>query len=183
MRSFLNKLKTVLLLVGLILGAYFYAGWTDDRAVISAAPKEQVRAADGDSFQIGSRKLRMKGIDAPEYRQTCKTAGGEDWDCGKAAQGRLIGLLAEPGLSCEADAADKYGRALAICKTAATPDLAAALVAAGMATSNEFYGMRDYPHEEDSAQKAKRGIWQGEFMPPKEWRDANRRKRRPKPPS
>jgi len=167
----------------MIIAAYLYAIWTDDRVTISAAPKEQIRAADGDSFQIGKRKLRLKGIDAPEYSQTCNAANGQIWDCGEAAHGLLISFLAQPGLSCEADAADKYGRSLAICKTNATPDLAAALVAAGMAVSNEFYGLRDYPDEEDDAQKARMGIWQGSFMNPREWRAANPRKRAATPPS
>ncbi|MEE9433164.1 MAG: thermonuclease family protein [Sphingorhabdus sp.] len=150
--------------------AWAYARWSDDHVTITRKPIESVHAADGDSFSIGKRKLRLTGLDAPEYSQVCKDAGGRDWDCGKAAQGALISLLAQPGLSCETDAADKYGRALAICKTAATPDIAGAQVAAGMAVSNEFYGLRDYGDEEDAARDARRGIWQGAFIHPKEWR-------------
>ena len=156
------------IMIGLAWG---YAHLTDGREIVTRAPQDEIRAADGDSFTVGKRKLRLKGIDAPEYRQTCSDASGNAWDCGKAAQGVLITLLAQPGLTCEAEAVDRFGRSLAACNTAITPDIAASLVEKGMATSNEFYGLRDYPEEEDAAQAAKRGIWQGNFTQPREWRD------------
>jgi endonuclease YncB( thermonuclease family) len=159
-----------LVLAMMIALAWGYARLTDGREMVTRAPQEEIRAADGDSFTIGKRKLRLKGIDAPEYSQTCIDASGNAWDCGKAAQGALITLLAQPGLTCEAEAVDRFGRSLAICETASTPDIAASLVVKGMATSKEFYGLRDYPDEEDAAQAAKRGIWQGSFTHPSEWR-------------
>lgn len=156
--------------------AWGYARLTDGREIVTRAPQEQIRATDGDSFTIGKRKLRLRGIDAPEYNQPCFDASGNSWDCGKAAHGVLITLLAQPGLICEAEAVDRFGRSLALCQTASTPDIAASLVAKGMAASNEFYGLRDYPDEEDAARAAKRGMWQGSFTQPSEWRGENPRK-------
>lgn len=129
-----------------------------------------IKVADGDSFAIGPRKLRLKGIDAPEYHQNCKDANGADWPCGLTARAALERLLTEPGLSCETDAHDRYGRSLVICRTAATPDLAAAQVKTGMAVSDEYYGIRSYGEEEYIARNAKYGIWQGQFMQPKDFR-------------
>lgn len=163
----------------MILGlAWGYAKLTDRRETIASKPGQAIRAADGDSFVIGARKLRLTGIDAPEFRQACKDARGTGWACGAASRGALIQLLAQPGLACEAEASDRFGRALAICSTAETPDIAAAMVSAGLAVSNEFYGLRDYGEEEDTAREAKRGIWRGAFTNPREWREANPRARR-----
>jgi endonuclease YncB( thermonuclease family) len=161
-------------IVAALLAGLLIAGWYfDDRfnqwgPVMVAGQK--ISIADGDSFAIGDRKLRLKGIDAPEYRQLCKDMAGSDWPCGRSARAALEQRLTEPGLACEADARDRYARSLATCKTAQTPDIAAAQVRDGMAVSDEFYGNRSFGDDEDLAQAAKRGIWQGEFVLPKEFR-------------
>lgn len=134
-----------------------------------------VVTADGDSFAIGPRKLRLKGIDAPERKQTCGDENGALWDCGTASHGSLIAFLAQPGLKCAAEIQDRFNRSLATCSTSSTPDIAAAQVSAGLAVSNEFNGMRDYGAEEDGARNAKRGIWRGQFLEPKEWRASHQR--------
>ena len=54
----------------------------------------QARVVDGDTFTLGSERVRMWGIDAPEGRQTCKDAGGGNYRCGEVARDRLIGLIA-----------------------------------------------------------------------------------------
>jgi endonuclease YncB( thermonuclease family) len=165
-------------MIALLFAMFALAWFGSDRL----APNETVvrgatesRTSDGDSFAIGSRKLRLKGIDAPEYKQTCTDETGAQWPCGKAARAALEKLLAEPSLSCEVGAQDRYSRSLATCKTAHTPDIAATQVRDGMATSHEFAGMRDYGEEEDAAIEAKRGIWRGKFMPPELWREMNPR--------
>jgi endonuclease YncB( thermonuclease family) len=132
-----------------------------------------IQVADGDSFQVDGRKLRLNGIDAPEYKQRCKDANGEPWECGKAARASLEMLLRSPGLRCEAEAEDRYGRSIASCSATNIADIAAAQVNAGMAVSHEYYGVRSYGDEEDAARSAKRGIWAGEFEAPSDWRARN----------
>ncbi len=134
-----------------------------------------LKVLDGDSFQIGGKRLRLDGIDAPEYRQTCTDLTGAEWECGKAARANLEKLLREPGLVCEHEVADSYGRALAGCRSATIPDIAARQVSDGLATSHEYYGIRNYGDEEDAAREAKRGIWRGTFTPPAVWRELNPR--------
>jgi endonuclease YncB( thermonuclease family) len=166
-------LPTVLLIVG-IVAAYFYANWSDARVSI-AASGQKIFVVDGDSFAIGSQKMRLDGIDAPEYRQSCRDEAGREWQCGRAARAALEKIVLEPGFACEMEARDRYARALATCNTAHTPDVAAAQVEGGMAVTHEFGGMRDYGAEEDRARKSRLGIWRGEFDRPEMWRAANKR--------
>ncbi len=171
-----NRLKTIavmaLLALLLVLGWYYDDRFNQWGPVAVAGQK--IVVADGDSFVIGDRKLRLKGIDAPEYRQNCKDTRGAEWQCGRAARAALEQHLLEPGLACEAEARDRYARSLASCRTARTPDIAAAQVRDGMAISDEYYGSRSFGDEEDSAQAAKRGIWQGEFTEPSIFRTSQR---------
>jgi endonuclease YncB( thermonuclease family) len=46
---------------------------------------------DGDTVQIGSTKIRLSGIDAPETDQLCLDAKGEGWACGLASRDSDLG--------------------------------------------------------------------------------------------
>lgn len=166
MRRFVSILLAVI-----IFGAWLYIelGETSEPFTIGG---EKLSVADGDSFSLGTEKLRLDGIDAPEYRQSCKDAAGRDWTCGKAARASLEQMLRKPGVSCIAEAKDSYGRSVVTCSSSGTKDIGAAQVAKGMAVSNEYYEVRSYGDEEDAARDAKSGIWAGTFVRPSEWRAA-----------
>jgi endonuclease YncB( thermonuclease family) len=167
--GFWRTLFIALLLAALLAAAWYYGKWTDQRQPVPIAG-QKLYVVDGDSFVIGTRKLRLDGIDAPELKQTCKDSLNAEWPCGRAARASLEKLLLEPGLSCEAEVQDRYARSLAACRSATTLDIAAAQVKDGMAVTHEFNGMRDYGSEEDAARTQKRGIWRGAFDRPDEWR-------------
>jgi endonuclease YncB( thermonuclease family) len=178
----LRILAIIFVLAAMVVAAWLYAIASDGRETItpqgvSAGLPEtaEVRAADGDSFAIGPRKFRLRGIDAPEWKQTCSDAAGKPWQCGSAAYASLASLLVHPSLSCEAEIQDRFNRSLAVCRTTDVPDIAAAQVSAGLAISSEFHGLREYGAEEDRAKAAKRGIWQGQFAQPKDWRSSHLR--------
>jgi endonuclease YncB( thermonuclease family) len=156
----------------MVASAWYLDDITQSSEIIGAADGKPV-IADGDSFAIGGRKLRLHGIDAPEYRQTCNDARGLAWECGKAARAALEEMLHAPGLVCKSNVKDRYSRSIATCSNAKTLNIAAAQVANGWAVSNNFYGLRDYGSEEDDARNAKRGIWIGEFTHPRDWRTLN----------
>lgn len=121
------------------------------------------RAIDGDSLHVGNSEVRLKGIDAPEGRQSC-TRGGASWDCGNAARDELRRLIGKDMVTCQVSQKDKHARLLAKC-SAGGRDMNSGMVASGMAVS---YG--GYLREEGDAKTKKRGLWAGEFQSPREWR-------------
>lgn len=125
----------------------------------------QARISDGDSFHLGEERVRLLGIDAPELAQTCKTAKGGDWPCGRVARDRLSALIRSGTLDCDAEGRDKYRRILATCRVDGR-DIGKVMVAEGLAVSSDGYWL------EQQAAKAKRlGLWQGSFQQPRAWRD------------
>lgn len=121
-------------------------------------------AIDGDSLRLDGRELRLKGLDAPEYRQTCADAAGAESDCGRQARRALADLLRRGPVSCAERELDRYGRGLVACSIGGE-DIGATLVRQGMAVA---YG--DYEREEEEARSARRGLWAGSFERPGEWR-------------
>ncbi|CDX17925.1 Nuclease [Mesorhizobium sp. ORS 3324] len=122
---------------------------------------------DGDSITLGAERIRMRGIDAPEYMQTCRKDGA-DYACGKLARQSLVRLIASRPVSCSGWQRDRYGRLLGDCK-AGDADLNQAQVQAGWAVA---FG--DFEAEEAVARAAKAGIWAGSFEKPQDWRDSHR---------
>lgn len=118
---------------------------------------------DGDSLTLGTERVRLRGIDAPEYNQTCQR-NGADYPCGRQARQALASLIAGKAVSCSGWQRDRYGRTLGDC-TAGGVDLNRAQVEAGWAVA---YG--DFEGPEGTARAAKLGIWAGDFVNPQEWR-------------
>ncbi len=135
---------------------------------VIAAPVAKVK--DGDTLVLGGKTFRLYGVDAPEYHQTCKDIKGVDWPCGKAARSQLEAYVLPGSIVCEPRATDKYNRKVAKCGSATVPDLAEAMVQAGLAISPAERGAATYGDAEDSAKAAKRGIWQGSFDSPADYR-------------
>jgi endonuclease YncB( thermonuclease family) len=121
------------------------------------------RAVDGDCLELCGRHVRLIGIDAPEYRQTCQKAGGTT-QCGRRAHAELKFMISGKNVKCQSFGFDRYDRTLAKCLAGET-DLGSAMVRAGWAIS---YG--DYRDEERAARRARAGIWAGEFIEPEDWR-------------
>lgn len=123
-----------------------------------------VRVIDGDSFWRGESEIRLYGIDAPEYRQTCKDEAGQIWNCGRDAMRALKQLIGGRDVACEIRDTDRYDRLVAVCKSGDV-DLNQAMVRQGWAVSFGAYGSL-----EAEARQARRGIWRGDFERPQDWR-------------
>jgi endonuclease YncB( thermonuclease family) len=127
------------------------------------------RASDGDSFVLGTERVRLEGLDAPELDQTCLSDTGAVWACGHAARDGLADLLAAGPVHCLPGRRDHYGRLLATCSSDGH-DLGAQLVRQGFALS-----AGDYWSEHLAARAAVRGIWAGSFDLPANWRSSHPR--------
>ena len=119
--------------------------------------------ADGDTLVFNGSKVRLEGIDAPEFSQTCRNGAG-DYPCGRQSRGFLVKLVSGKPVSCEGWQNDKYGRLLVQCR-AGTTEINREMVLQGHAVA---YG--DFEGEEAQARLAKRGIWQGDFQRPSIYR-------------
>jgi len=162
-RSYLTAL---LLLAGVCAVAASFNG----KAVAPAAlVLTDVRVVDGDSLRAGDHNIRLVGIDAPERSQTCRTAYNREWACGAAAAVRLSELVAQGKVTCAPQGRDRYGRTLAFCAAGNVTDIGRALVREGYAVSYSF-DARGYAAEEDDARAAGRGLWQGAFERPQDFR-------------
>lgn len=118
---------------------------------------------DGDSITLSGQRVRLWGIDAPEYAQTC-ARDGKSYPCGRESRASLQQLIAGRAVICDSRGTDRYGRLLGDCRTGQV-ELNAAQVAAGWAVS---YG--GFEREEAQARRARVGLWTGEFDAPRDWR-------------
>lgn len=123
----------------------------------------QVKVIDGDSLEIGERRIRLDGIDAPELMQTCFTSSDEEYACGREAMNFIEELTAANEVDCDClPEKDRYGRELCECFVG-EKSLNEALVLSGRAMS---YRDSKYDELQNEAETAKLGIWQGKFMRP-----------------
>ena len=137
-----------------------------------SGPVTVTRVVDGDSLRSGPLKIRVYGIDAPERKQRCKTGAGKDWDCGVAATRAMQAIIrGSPELHCSLVDVDRYGRLIMRCLAGGT-DIGKALVEQGLAMAYRRYS-QDYVTAEHDAKRAERGIWQGRFDAPWDWRKKN----------
>ncbi|AKI00145.1 micrococcal nuclease-like nuclease [Hoeflea sp. IMCC20628] len=121
------------------------------------------RVVDGDSLAIGKRRLRLKGIDAPELKQRCHRDGFE-YGCGIESASYLRGLVGKHLIECKGEGMDRYGRDLVRCKSGGV-DLNETMVRSGHAIA---FG--DYGWAETAARSEAVGLWAGDFQTPKQWR-------------
>lgn len=160
MKAALILLLFALIAVALPSGA-LAEGWT---------PIERVRVVDGDTVDVDGVRIRLNGIDAPEWRQP----GGEAATVALAA---IIG--AGDAIACRTLDVDRYGREIGACRVrggrlAGTVDINEAMVVEGHAWAFVRYDAR-YAPSERAARIAGVGLWgTGNAVAPWDWRAARR---------
>lgn len=169
-----RRLRSLLAL--LLIAAMAMIAWTWLPAPVHVVPL--VHVIDGDSLTVrqgdGPVTIRLAGIDAAEYRQDCARRDASRWPCGRDARTALEKLAGRAPLQCEVAAKDRYNRTLATCRTRPFPDgidLGAEMVRLGWAVATS----EAYLVEEAEAKAERRGIWQGSFVRPADWRAAHER--------
>ena len=154
MRHFARALAPCLALAVMATGA--------TAAELAGPPK----VIDGETLEVAGQRLRLYGVDAPDLRQTCEIRG-RTYNCGRVSRTALMDLVAGVDVRCRTRGRKVGDAMLASCQ-AAGYDLAAGMVHTGWAMAYPREGTT-YARIEKQAAKAKRGLWQGAFVPPWEW--------------
>ena len=166
MKRFIQTLSTFALIAGLALvGALLNrqnieSGGADNIATDTL----KLRVVDGDSLEIGTERIRLWGIDAPELDQSCTDKAGKTNACGRIASAHLRRLISGAPVLCKGLERDRYDRLLAICSVGQI-ELNKAMVQDGHALA--FGG---YDADERVAKNAKIGLWAGTFERPQDHR-------------
>lgn len=133
-----------------------------------SAPTMAQTITDGDTIKQGGVTYRLWGIDAPETKQDCP----DGWPAGRVATTKLQALVTGRQIVCERKDADRYGRAVAICR-AGGEDLGSLMVRSGMAWAFIRYSS-DYVDQEVRAKAAGLGVHGHDCAPAWEWRAQQR---------
>lgn len=140
----------------------------------AAAPvRGPAQVIDGDSLVVAGQQIRLWGIDAPEFKQTC-TRKARRWRCGSAAARQLREYIDGRPVACAVLDTDTYGRAVSKC-TVDGRSVNEWLVREGWALDYGRYSAGEFAAAQNQASAARRGIWAGTFDPPEQWRRRNRR--------
>ena len=113
---------------------------------------------DGDTIDVGTVRVRLHGIDAPEWSQVCTGWFASPWRCGQTASRYLARLAEGREVHCPSHRGrDRYGRTIAVFYLGDV-DLNRAMVASGLAWAFRRYSL-DYVEVENQARSARLGIW------------------------
>ncbi|AQQ07516.1 hypothetical protein B0E33_18910 [Roseibium algicola] len=130
---------------------------------------------DGDTIEIHGQHIRFNGIDAPETDQTCLRKSGDTYLCGSEAAKFLDAFLAKSSpTTCNFVDWDQYDRYVGDCYRADGESVAVALVTAGHAVDWPRYSNGAYAKNQDQAWANQRGMWQGMFENPWDYRARKR---------
>ena len=92
----------------------------------------RINVIDGDTFDVGTTRVRVFGVDAPETDQLCVTEQGVRWSCGKWVTEQAKEFYQGRAAVCENIDLDRYGRVVARCRVDGV-DVGQRLVSDGLA--------------------------------------------------
>ena len=131
---------------------------------------------DGDTIKIFDKRIRFHGIDAPEKKQLCKKpflnimifTFHEDYSCGQKSTEALIKKINNQKITCKISDVDYFKRLIGECYKRKT-NLNSWMVSNGYAVAFRKYSKK-YVSEEILAKQEKKGMWQGKFEMPWDYR-------------
>jgi endonuclease YncB( thermonuclease family) len=126
-------------------------------------------AIDGDTLDVGGRRVRLAGIDAPELAQSCADSAGQPRPCGRQVRAALAEFIGADVVTCRPVGRDRFDRVLAACAVRGR-DLSAWLVSGGLAVAYAGPGGDPFRAAEAAARAAGAGLWAGGFDRPVTWR-------------
>jgi len=134
------------------------------------------KVIDGDTIQVGEKKIRFSGIDAPESfykgkQQICYDDKNKVY-CGKTSKKILLEIIKNRRVMCRVENIDRYGRYLAECFLPGYEEtsVSSIMVRRGYAFDYPKYSKKKYFKDQEYAKSNKLGIWKYEFKYPWEWR-------------
>ena len=137
--------------------------------------KGPAHVIDADTIEIAGNKYRLYGVDAIEIDQICHRRNGAEWSCGRDAAAALAEFLNGRTVNCDVwqgDTHNAHGHFISICY-AGGDDLSAWVTNEGWAIADrDANRLNNYTSEEGMAKFLRKGIWDGTFDPPADWRRA-----------
>lgn len=133
-------------------------------ALLIVSPAAAQTAIDGDSLELGGKKYRLNGIDAPEMDQVCP----DGWPAGLESRHYLALLIDGKQVTCIPLVGKRNGEIVALCRADGI-DLSSAMVTAGQAFAFVPYSAQ-YIAQEAVAARMERGVHAHHCISPWEWR-------------
>lgn len=127
-----------------------------------------VRVIDADTLDVGTTRIRLHAIDAPEQDQSCTTEHGVAFACGAWVTDQVAARFAGKRATCSTTDIDKYGRTVATCEVDGV-DMGREIVSQGWAFAYRRYGM-DYDLVEKAAYVADQGLHAFRVQSPAQFR-------------
>lgn len=132
------------------------------------------KVINGDTIELRGRYLKLFGVAAPISNQTCADSRGRSYACGQEAARWLKSWISGHELECRVVQQDGRGNMVGTCAFGQY-DIGAALVNAGWAVANIKVTDIYVPYEMQ-AQQNLRGLWQGQFYMPWDWKEIQSKK-------
>ena len=133
---------------------------------------------DGDTLDVGTTRVRLAVVDAPERAQSCDLHNAP-MACGEAARFALQGMAEGRQVTCEVGPNQTYGRAVGLCRVQGEV-LNLALLDTGLGIVAHRY-LPEWPDHaaamlaaEARARAARRGLWAMHVVTPAVWRTERR---------
>jgi endonuclease YncB( thermonuclease family) len=134
----------------------------------------QIRIINGDTFEMNGKIIRLYAVDAPESNQSCADRKGRSYRCGQEAAKWLSEWIQDGIISCKIMQQNSKGYIIGPCAYGQY-DIGAALVNVGWAVAYRKIS-RIYTPYEAQAKENYRGLWQGQFYMPWDWREMQKKK-------
>ena len=171
---FFTKRKAIILII--ICSIFFILTYNNVRSEEIKEISGNAHIVDGDTIKINSKKIRLHGIDAPEFQQMCKKtyltiiffSFTKDYPCGKISTEKLKKKINNKVITCKILDTDRYKRLIGECYKR-NLNLNSWLVSNGYAVAYRKYSKK-YISNEINAKNEKLGVWQGKFEMPWDFR-------------
>jgi len=177
--------KIILSLFSILILFFITPSYSEEKLIFGEA-----QVTDGDTIKINGEKIRLHGIDSPEIKQVCQNKDNNPYPCGVVAKDFLDNYIFRSVLKeikkdplsktngmvyCYYSERDRYKRIIGKCYVGKDSEfnLNHAMVISGQAVAYTKYS-KDYIEAENTAKAKGRGIWQGKFDLPEEWRRKNK---------